>query len=128
MRRAFTTLAALAALVSGAAVMQLKLAVQDQADQVKAIAAQIHNDRENIRVLNAEWAYLTSPHALQEKSIQFLALMPPSPQQVVTSIDEIPFRRAGDAVEGDDNVLLPSALKNEESKKGTHAQSKDRVL
>ena len=111
MRKAFTAFAAVSAMVSGAVVMKLKLAVQDQADVVKAIAYQIHDDREHIRVLNAEWAYLTSPHSLQEKSVSFLALMPPAPQQVIASLEDIPFRIKADAVDGDSNVLLPSAAR-----------------
>ncbi|WP_035921440.1 cell division protein FtsL [Kordiimonas gwangyangensis] len=60
MRRLFTILVAITAIIAGAAVLQLKLAVQERADKVKAIAAQIHEDREAIRVLEAEWAYLTN--------------------------------------------------------------------
>lgn len=129
MRKAFTAFAAVSALVSGAAVMQLKLAVQDQADAVKAIARQIHNDREHIRVLNAEWAYLTSPHSLQEKSVLFLALMPPAPQQVIASLEDIPFRIKADAVDGDGNVLLPSAVTSQtDHSKHKSSQRKGQAL
>ncbi len=113
MRRVFTTIAAICVLFSGAALMQLKLAVQDQAEKVAALADQIHKDQESIRILEAEWAYLTSPHALQEQSIEFLALMPPSPKQVLGSVAEIPMRRAKEPVSGDDTVLLPAAKKVE---------------
>lgn len=91
--------------------MQLKHAVQEQAEEVEAIAKQIHADQESLRILEAEWAYLTSPRALQELSIEFLALMPPSPKQVVGSVADIPMRRSDDVVTGDTSVLLPSANK-----------------
>lgn len=91
--------------------MQLKHAVQEQAEEVEAIAKQIHADKESLRILEAEWAYLTSPRALQELSIEFLALMPPSPKQVVGSVADIPMRRNADVVSGDTSVLLPSAHK-----------------
>jgi hypothetical protein len=110
-RKAFTLFAAVSAVVSGAAVMQLKLAVQDQADQVKAIAKQIHADQSDIRVLEAEWAYLTSPVNLQEKSIEFLALMPPRAKQVLNSADEVPLRANDKAVDPNDDVLLPTPTK-----------------
>ncbi|WP_262694883.1 cell division protein FtsL [Kordiimonas aquimaris] len=129
MRKAFTAFAAVSAMISGAAVMQLKLAVQEQADEVEVLAQQIHNDRENIRVLNAEWAYLTSPHALQEKSISFLALMPPAPKQILGSLDDIPFRIKGDAVDGDASVLLPSAMtKKKNAPKQKASKNKERAL
>lgn len=111
MRRLFTILAAVTALFAGAAVLQLKLAVQEKADEVKALANQIHEDREAIRVLEAEWAYLTTPRALQEKSIRFLALMPPAAEQILSEPDRIPFRPRGVEAEEDPGVLLPTAAK-----------------
>ena len=91
--------------------MQLKHAVQEQAEEVEAIAQQIHRDQESLRILDAEWAYLTSPRALQELSIEFLALMPPSPKQVVGSVSDIPLRRSKETVNGNASVLLPTADK-----------------
>lgn len=117
MRRLFTFIAAICALASGAALMQLKHAVQEQAEEVEAIANQIHTDQESLRILEAEWAYLTSPQTLQELSIEFLALMPPSPKQVVGSVSDIPLRRSDDVVAGDASVLLPSAGKQVNSAK-----------
>jgi len=111
MRKTFTCIAAVCALASGAALMQLKHAVQEQAEEVGAIAQQIHRDQESLRILDAEWAYLTSPRALQELSIEFLALMPPSPKQVVGSVSDIPLRRSRETVNGDTSVLLPTATK-----------------
>ncbi len=113
MRRLFTVIAAFCALMAGAALMQLKLAVQDQADKVAALADQIHNDEESLRILEAEWAYLTSPHALQEQSIEFLALMPPTPKQVLGSASDIPLRRSGEVVDGEHSVLLPTSQPQE---------------
>lgn len=127
MRRVFTTIAAICALLSGAALMQLKLAVQDQAEKVVELADQIHKDQESIRILEAEWAYLTSPQALQEQSIEFLALMPPSPKQVLESVADIPMRRAKEPVSGDDTVLLPTS-KEVEAKKTNQSDDKDSTL
>ena len=127
MRRVFTTIAAVCALLSGAALMQLKLAVQDQAEKVAALADQIHKDQESIRILEAEWAYLTSPQALQEQSIEFLALMPPSPKQVLESVSDIPMRRAKEPVSGDDTVLLPTS-RPVDAKKQNASEKKDSTL
>lgn len=109
MRRMVTIVAAVTAIVSGAAVLQLKLAVQNKAADVEALAEQIHRDREAIRVLEAEWAYLTTPRALQDRSIRFLALMPPTAEQVITDPADIPFRPEGIEAESDPGVLLPTA-------------------
>lgn len=107
MRKAFTAIAALCALMAGAALMQLKLAVQEQAERVAELADQIHDDQETLRILEAEWAYLTSPQFLQEQSIEFLALMPPHPRQVLGDFEEIPMRRRDEKVQSDQTVLLP---------------------
>ncbi len=97
--------------------MQLKHAVQEQAEDVEAIAQQIYRDKESLRILDAEWAYLTSPRALQELSIEFLALMPPSPKQVVGSVTDIPLRRSSEIVNSDTSVLLPTADKKSRTDK-----------
>lgn len=116
MRRLFTILVAITAIVAGAAVLQLKLAVQERADKVKAIAAQIHEDREAIRVLEAEWAYLTNPRALQDKSVRFLALMPPKAEQILEDPTTIPFRPRGVEAEEDPGVLLPARGEKKDDK------------
>ncbi|WP_417450486.1 cell division protein FtsL [Kordiimonas sp.] len=109
MRRLFTILAAFTAILAGAAVLQLKLAVQEKADEVRALANIIHEDREAIRVLEAEWAFLTTPRSLQEKSIRFLALMPPTAEQILEEPTRIPFRPRGVEAEEDPGVLLPAS-------------------
>lgn len=119
MRRMITICAAVTALASGAAVLQLKLAVQEKAEAVEALAQKIHQDREAIRVLEAEWAFLTTPRSLQEKSIRFLALMPPNAEQVVTDITRIPFRPKGVEAGEDPGVLLPTKAKPEDKPKQT---------
>ncbi|WP_262690993.1 cell division protein FtsL [Kordiimonas aestuarii] len=117
MRRLFTILAAITAILAGAAVLQLKLAVQERADEVKALANKIHADREAIRVLEAEWAYLTTPRSLQDKSIRFLALMPPTAEQILEEPTTIPFRPRGVEAEEDPGVLLPAKDREEKNLK-----------
>lgn len=111
MRKAMVGVAALSALFSGAAVLQLKYSVQEHADRLEATAAQIHKDREAIRVLEAEWSYLTSPKSLQDKSIEFLALMPPAPEQVIQRISDIPMRMSAEDVDGNPSVVRQSLRK-----------------
>jgi hypothetical protein len=114
MRRYITLLAAGVALLSGAAVLQLKYAVQEQSSKVKDIARQIHRDEEAIRVLRAEWAYKTTPSMLQDRSIKFLALMPPHSDQIVVSPKVIPFRlNVDEEVAPDPGVLRATAAKRQ---------------
>ncbi len=119
MRRTFTFIAAVCALLSGAALLQLKLAVQEQAERVAALADQIHSDEKSLRILRAEFAHLTTPRSLQEQLIENLAIMPPRPDQIIENIGEIPFRRENTAVSGDLSVLLPAT----ESPEGEPASS-----
>jgi len=113
MRKVVTYLAAATAMVSGAAVLQLKMTVQERTEEVRAIAQKIHSDEEAIRVLEAEWAYLTTPSVLQNRSIQFLALMPPRAKQILHDPVVIPFRPRGVDVEQKDasSVVLPVVAK-----------------
>jgi len=127
MRKTFTFIAAVCALASGAALMQLKHAVQEQAEEVEAIAQQIHRDQESLRILDAEWAYLTSPRTLQELSIEFLALMPPSPKQVVGAVSDIPLRRSSEVVNGNTSVLLPTADKKVDADRRSTTSSRGKT-
>lgn len=129
MRKTFTFIAAICALMSGAALLQLKLAVQDQAERVAALAEQIHEDEESLRILRAEFAHLTTPRSLQEQSIENLAIMPPRPEQVLGNIDEIPFRRGDSKVDGSQSVLLPTAEEPKANKRQAKtAKSEDQTL
>lgn len=116
MRKLVNTLAAVTAVASGVAVLQLKATVQTKKDDVKTLAQQIHEDREAIRVIEAEWAYLTTPRVLQERSIEFLALMPPLAKQIVSEPTAIPFRPKGVDAEADPGVLLPASTKKKTEK------------
>lgn len=121
MRKFISTLAALTVMASGAAVLQLKVSVQEKKDEVKQLARQIHDDKAAIRILEAEWAFLTTPQALQERSVKFLALMPPKAKQVIHDPVVVPLRPRGVDVEQKDDkgVLLPAAAKKQVKKKKT---------
>ena len=118
MRKIVTCLAAATAIGAGAGVLQLKNTVQERTDEVRAVARQIHRDEEAIRVLKAEWAYLTAPRLLQDRSVQFLALMPPRASQILHDPVAIPFRPKGIDVDQDAaaSVVLPAATKPKQPK------------
>jgi len=58
----------------GYAMFQVKYEVMQQEQTLAGINKQIADDREQIRVLNAEWSYLTRPSRIEELSVRFLHL------------------------------------------------------
>ncbi|MFC3053028.1 cell division protein FtsL [Kordiimonas pumila] len=116
MRKYVTTFAAITAIASGVAVLQLKATVQNKTDEIRALVNGIHDDKEAIRVLEAEWAYQSSPHTLQENSIRFLALMPPKANQILSTASVIPLRPEGIKVDSEDSVLLPASYSSDAEK------------
>lgn len=97
------------AVLTGLAVMQLKFAVRERRDAVEELADKIRDDKEHIRVLEAEWSLLASPELLEERSRRFLALMQVRPDQIVSDPLAIPMRRKGEEAEGETDALLNTA-------------------
>lgn len=58
----------------GYAMFQVKYEVMQQEQTLAGINKQILDDREQIRVLNAEWSYLTRPSRIEDLSTRFLHL------------------------------------------------------
>jgi hypothetical protein len=67
----------------GYAMFQVKYEVMQQEQTLAGINKQIIEDREQIRVLNAEWSYLTRPSRLEELSARFLHLNGMSSAQIL---------------------------------------------
>ena len=108
MKRIMMVVLIVATLISGSALMYTKYTVQEKARELEALASRIHADRKAIRVLRAEWAYRTTPGKLQDQSMEYLALMPVLPTQVLAGAEDIPFRRDPlQPVAGTVGVLLP---------------------
>ncbi len=77
---------------AGFAMFAVKYEVQALDDELtrtrKAAAAEQHE----IRVLDAEWAYLTRPDTLEDMNRRFLSLGPIATNQLRTGIAELPMR------------------------------------
>ena len=58
----------------GYAMFQVKYEVMQQEQTLAGINKQITDDREQIRVLAAEWSYLTRPSRIEDLSARFLHL------------------------------------------------------
>ena len=96
MIRPSTALWASAVIVVGYAMFQVKYEVMQQEDQLARLNRQIADSREAIRVLNAEWSFLTQPTRLSELTKRYLNLVPIGNAQL-GSIEAIPFRNAAQA-------------------------------
>ncbi len=92
MKRVLFILLVVATFAAGAGVMRLKYAVAQKAERLERLAAQIAEDRRDIRILEAELAHLTTPERLEDRAGQHLALMPPRPDQIILSPTHIPLR------------------------------------
>lgn len=96
MIRPSTALWASAVIIVGYAMFQVKYEVMQQEEQLARFNRQIAESREAIRVLNAEWSFLTQPARLSELGKRYLTLMPIGTAQL-GSIDAIPLRNVAQA-------------------------------
>ncbi len=98
MNRLAKAVAMILVLVAGAGLYQLKYRTQRLQEDVSGLEHQLVTDRAAIRVLNAEWTYLTRPARLAMLSKRYLDLKPTSADQIVPSVDVIARRDDPSAV------------------------------
>ena len=79
-------------LISGFAMFKVKYAVQELEDELGRVRKQAIAEQQEIRVLNAEWSYLTQPQRLAELNRQFLSLGPIPVKQLQQKVEDIPLR------------------------------------
>jgi len=89
--RPASVLWAAAVVIVGYAMFQVKYEVMQQEDQLARLNRQIADSREAVRVLNAEWSFLTQPTRLNALSKRYLTLVPIGAAQL-GSIDALPLR------------------------------------
>ena len=68
----------------GAGLFHLKYDVQALERHLTDLNAEIVRDQEAIRVLEAEWSYLSQPERLQKLAMKQLDLVPVTPVHIVT--------------------------------------------
>ncbi len=91
--RAPALICAVVAVIAGAAgLYALKHEVEERRAAVAALERQMAEDREALRVLKAEWAYLDSPEVIQERALRHLRLRPPTPDQFISALGMLPLR------------------------------------
>jgi len=79
-------------LAAGFTTFRVKHAVQDLEDELRRVQRQTVAEQQEIRVLTAEWTYLTQPERLAELNKRFLGLATVSAKQLRRGVDDIPMR------------------------------------
>lgn len=80
--------------LSGAVLLHVSQNVQRSEDRLAEIEASIDREREAIRVLRAEWAYLNRPDRLERLADDFLDLAPPDPENFTVEPAYLPERES----------------------------------
>lgn len=80
------------ACIMGALLLRVSQNVQVAEQKLAELTTTIDQEKNSIRLLNAEWAYLNNPERLEKLSAQYLELMPPQPSVIATVPDQIPAR------------------------------------
>lgn len=89
----FVNIVALMVVVgAGVGLYQLKYNTEQVQAEVRRLEAQIAGDEAAIKVLKAEWTYLSRPERLERLSGRYLALSPTASAQVSRTIEDIPLR------------------------------------
>lgn len=91
MNRRVTLIAAIVMSVSSFALYQTELGVRRQEKQLAVLDRQIDEHDRAIRVLQAEWAYLSEPRRLQDLAFRYLRLAPVAGSQIAR-VDDLPAR------------------------------------
>lgn len=81
----------------GFAMFQVKYEVMHQEQTLAKLDKEIAGDRAQLRVLRAEWSYLTRPDRLERLAGEFLHLSSMNAARIVT-LDEVPLRSNGPAL------------------------------
>ena len=97
MIRPSTILWIAAVILIGYAMFQVKYEVLQQEQQLARLDHAILKDREAIRVLNAEWSYLSQPTRLDQLAKRYLTLAPIGTAQLLSNLDTLPMRPAAGA-------------------------------
>lgn len=79
--------------IAGFATYEVKYQVAQVDDELGRVNRAIDADRDQLRVLSAEWSYLTQPARLDQLRQRHLTLVPVGRAQL-GSLDQIPFRPA----------------------------------
>jgi hypothetical protein len=83
---------------TGFAMFAVKYEVQGVADQLAQTTQRADDAERDIRVFDAEWAYLNRPDALAAMNQRYLSLAPIATRQLIADIGDLPMRPAAPPV------------------------------
>lgn len=92
MIKLFALFTVLTVIISTAAVYNLKQGTYDLEEEKRTISAKILKDREAIKVLKAEMAYLSRPERIERLSKRHLVLASTTNEQMVSDVKELSER------------------------------------
>ena len=92
MIKIFAIFTVLTVMISTAAVYNLKQGTYDLEEEKRSISAKMLKDREAIKVLKAEMAYLSRPERIERLSKRHLVLDSTTNDQLVTDVNELSER------------------------------------
>lgn len=98
MMRILNLIAFILIVAAGTGLYQLKYNTQRLQQEVASLRQQIQEDNEAVKVLRAEWTYLSRPDRMESLGQRYLALKPVAAAQVISSIEDIAFREDPTAV------------------------------
>jgi len=75
---------------TGFAMFAVKYEVQAVADQLAQTSKRADDAERDIRVFDAEWAYLNRPDALAQTNQRYLSLAPIATKQLIANIGDLP--------------------------------------
>lgn len=99
MRGIFITVWLLGAAITGMGLYGIAYEVEQMEKDLSALERDIVRERENIHVLEAEWAYLARPERIEDLSRQFLPNMQVLRADRIGSYDDIPYRPLPDVLD-----------------------------
>jgi len=76
----------------GYGMFQVKYEVMQVEDELGRVNRAIDTDRDQLRVLNAEWAFVNQPARLDQLRQRFLTNLRPITRLELGSLDQVPFR------------------------------------
>jgi cell division protein FtsL len=79
---------------TGFAMFAVKYEVQALADQLAQTTKRADDSERDLRVLDAEWAYLNRPNALAQMNQRYLSLVPIATKQLIAGVTDLPMRPA----------------------------------
>lgn len=78
--------------LSGALLLHTSQNVHNTEGDLERLVADVNREKESIRLLRTEWAYLNSPPRLEKLANQYLGLSPSDPALIKTDGKDIPSK------------------------------------